>query len=324
MPQSTQYPRWFDRTMVRISWSLKPADRDPHKNTTRQQDIDNLKAAQVRGVQMPLGVALAPDGSLDVDVLGILQSCHCNDSVVRLPVSSYDTPQARSATRPLLQMLKATGLFTACCLGIEVDEGLNPIYGSPTWMEARARVVAEGVKGAVSEWSGIFDKIYSPALQHRGHYHNWDSANWPSGGGLIPGQFRWWEIMRDAANMCYASCQHFYSPDGTRYDWENRVETDVWLGQNLANKPIYIGEINMDRDNGIEQMTYIVRFLTYLLEWNSNPSVPFGRAGERVIGVTPFVFNGNAQGWPAAHRITDIEACKILGRFVGGENFVWP
>jgi hypothetical protein len=72
----------------------------------------------------------------------------------------------------------------------------------------------------------------------------------------------------------------------------------------------------------VEQALFLVRVFSHLLV--TDPTHPMGGAGERVAGIAPFVFNGDAKSWPAVHLITDPEAFKLFGRFMRGERFYFP
>lgn len=297
---------WFDKSMVKIAWSLPPGH--PENNTSRAQDIDNLVVSGVRGVQMPIA-------SIDNGVLALLDSLDVSENVIRIPASMYDTPAAVVRSTPRIRTLAQTGLWKWLCFGIEPDEGKSALFGSPDWGERTAEKIRDGIYNGLSAWGGFGLKMLSPSLTYRGHYRDWNSAGEP-GGGLAPGWFRWHEILRDAANACWANQQHMYSADGTMYDVDERLRTALWLAQSVSNKPIYIAEINADRGTDIDQMAFLIRFMTYLLPSNSDPRRPFGRSGERVVGVAPFVANGNAVGWPEIHRITDIRAYEALGAWI--------
>lgn len=297
---------WFDKSMVRLAWTLPPGNSE--NNTTRAQDIDNLKVSGVKGVQMPIGI-------IDNGVLSLLDELDVSDNMIRIPASMYDSPAAVDKSTPRIKSLAQTGLFKWLGFGIEPDEGKSALFGSPDWGEKVAEKIRDGIYNGLASWQHLGLKILSPALTYRGHYRDWNSTAEP-GGGLAPGWFRWHEILRDAANACWANQHHIYSADGSMYDVDERLRTSLWLAQSVSNQPIYIAEINADRGTDVEQMAFIIRFMNYLLPANSDPRRPFGRAGERVVGVTPFCANGNAVGWPEIHRITDIRAYEQLGAWM--------
>lgn len=297
--------------LVSLFWTLPPGA--PGGLTTAQQDFDNLRASGVKRVQL-----VGPFATRDL--LRRLRNDYGIRGVsIRLHDYDYDSSTARARWRDQVGMLRGEGLDTVV-LGAEVDDRFDAKFTSPNWGEKRAEQIRDATHALLDEWEPLIDgglRVVAPALMYKGHYRDWRE-------GLQPGQFRWWEIMRPAINRCHAQACHLYGADGTWYDTKERVRTGLWLAESLANRPVWLGEVNCDRGSDVEQMLFIVRLLS-LLYWTDPTHPDFGPwagSGERLQQVVPFAANGDTKGWGSPnHLIAEKAAYELLGRFMGGERF---
>ena len=238
---------------------------------------------------------------------------------LRLHDYDYDNRAARDRWLSRIVSLKGEGVDTVV-LGVEVNDRFDMTFPSRDWGEWRAREIRDALYALNSEWAGAGVRICSPALKYVGHFRDWRE-------GLQPGMFRWREILRDAANKFPCSTEHVYGADGTWYDTKERFRVGLWLAQSLANRPVWLGEVNCDRGNDQEQMLFLVRLLS-LLYWTDTTHPdrgPWAGSGERLVQFVPFAWNGDTRGWGSPnHLIADIEAYRLLGRFMAGERFYFP
>lgn len=297
--------------LVSLIWTLPPGA--PGGMTTSQQDYDNLRASRVKRLEIVgefATVALLRE---------VRNSTQVRRFAARLHDYDYDTPEARARWHDRLGALKAEGLDTAV-LGVEVNDRFDMRFESKNWGEDRAKQIRDAVLELVEEWASLGIKISAPALKYQGQYRDWRE-------GLMPGLFRWREILREAANKCHYSTEHVYGADGTWYDTDKRVRVGLWLALSLANTNVWLGETNIDRGTDQEQALFLVRLLS-LLYWSDPRHPDFGPwagSGERLVQFVPFAANGDTRGWGSPnHLIADIEAYRTIGRFMGGERFYFP
>lgn len=300
--------------LISAMWTLPPGA--PGGKTTLQQDFDNLRASKVKRLEI---VAPFCTAELMRVVRNETQVRHFS---TRLHDYDYDNPAARSRWHVTLATLLAEGLDTVV-LGAEVDSAFDATFASKDWGTWRAVQIRDSMYDLLDEWQDLVGRglrIVSPAIMYRGHYRDGRE-------GLQPGMYRWREIMRPAANEFWANAVHVYGADPTWYDTQERVRVGLWDALSNANKPAWLGEVNIDRGSDVEQMTWLCRLLT-LLYWTDPRHPDYGKwvnFGDRLVQVAPFAANGNTEGWGSPnHLITDLEAYKVLGRFMGGERFPFP
>lgn len=260
-------------------------------------DWANLRTSKVKRVVMPLGIASRHISMCEeLGDMGVSLTLRCEDA--------YPTVhQVAQGVQAVKAVCKVDALILP---GNEPEFNIDMHWGKP-WQENDARQHATAVTG-YRQWLGNALPglpLIAPAL----------SAQIKTEGDVIPGYYTWREIIAPAYNACEGGIAvHIYGLNWASEVDKLRMKHLLSMHCAIWHRSVHIAEIGIFGEDrypltDVQRVQAYVEIAGWILAYSAWSS--------RIETFCPFVSNGNGVSWSPKYLISNPQAYKIIGDWMG-------